>query len=110
MSSMVGVWVQMNPGVRRRVLAYGPQMLNQEVEFRSGGVVEMHAHPHEQLCYIVRGNLTFIVGEREHKLKAGDSLVVPGGIPHGCRADDGDCLALDTFNPVREDYLVPPKS
>lgn len=107
--SMVGVWVEMNPGVRRRVLAVGEKMLNQEVEFQPGGVVDMHAHPHEQICYIVRGELTFILGDREVHLRTGDSLVIPGGMPHGCRAG-AHCLALDTFYPLREDYLVPPGS
>lgn len=108
-SSMIGVWVQMSPGVRRRVLAVGKEMLNQEVEFQPGGVVDMHSHPHEQVCYIARGTLAFIVGDKEVELKEGDSLVVPGGTPHGCRAG-AYCLALDTFHPIREDYLVPPGS
>lgn len=95
----------MGPGVRRRVMAVGDSMLTQEVELEAGSVVDVHAHPHEQITYVVRGALAFWLGDKEVQVSAGQALVIPGNTPHGCRALS-PTLAYDVFHPVREDYLA----
>ncbi len=104
-SRVPGPWVSMSEGVRRRVLAVGATMLTQEVEMEAGAVVAMHAHPHEQITYVVRGALSFQVGDRESRVEAGQALVIPSNVPHGCRATQ-PTLAYDVFHPVREDYVA----
>lgn len=102
---MPGPWVAINPAVRRRVMAVGASMLTQEVELETGGVVGVHAHPHEQITYVVRGALAFRVGDQEVEVRAGQALVIPSNTPHGCRATE-PTLAYDVFHPVREDYAA----
>jgi len=74
-----------------------------EVILAADAVVPMHQHPHEQMSYIVTGQLEFTVGSEKHLLNPGDCLHIPGGALHGCRAVSA-CRVVDIFSPVREDY------
>ncbi len=91
-------------GVSRRVLAHGGQMMAVQVNFETGAVGPMHNHPHEQLTYVLSGEFEFTIGEEVHQVKAGDTLYKAPHVMHGCV-----CLAagslLDTFTPIREDFL-----
>lgn len=92
------------PGVDLRVTA-GTGLMLSVVEFEPGGVVPEHAHPHEQMGYLVSGRLEFTVGGETRILEAGDLWRIPGGVPHKVVARDGPAVALDVFHPVRDDYL-----
>lgn len=87
------------------MIGVGSTMLSQEVVFEAGSEVDVHAHPHEQITYVVRGALAFRVGEKHVELREGECLVIPGNAPHGCRALE-PTVAFDVFHPVREDYLA----
>lgn len=69
----------------------------------AGAVLPEHSHPHEQVVNMFEGELEITMGGETHRLRAGDLLAIPGGVPHS-----GRCLAptrvLDVFTPVREDY------
>ena len=65
----------------------------------------VHSHPHEQAGLLVSGRLKFTIGEETRLLEPGDQWLIPGGVPHTVVAVDGPAVALDVFNPVREDYL-----
>jgi quercetin dioxygenase-like cupin family protein len=58
----------------------------------------------EQISTIESGSLRFVVGGQEIVVKAGDSLVIPPNVPHLAEAHE-DCIATDTFCPVREDWI-----
>ena len=75
-------------GVTRRILAHDGKMMAVEVNFAAGAVGPMHNHPHEQLTYVL----------------SGDTLYKQPGIMHGCVCLQPGTL-LDTFTPVREDFL-----
>jgi quercetin dioxygenase-like cupin family protein len=95
------------PGVELNVTAGRGVMLS-VVEFQPGGVVPEHSHPHEQMGYLVSGRLEFTVGGLTRVLEPGDLWRIPGGVPHRVVAVDGPAVALDVFNPIREDYLADP--
>ena len=40
-------------GASRKIMARGGKMMLVEVHFDAGTVVEAHAHPHEQVSYVV---------------------------------------------------------
>lgn len=90
-------------GVVRQVLAYSPQLMLVRHHFEKGWSGARHSHPHHQLVYVTRGHIRFEAGGRSWDLRAGDSLVVDGGVEHKAAALE-DSEALDIFTPYREDY------
>ena len=95
--------VEMVPGVWRRTLSYGQRLMVVQTTLEEGTVVPVHSHPHEQITYIVEGQLTMEVGGQTHVLGPGDSLLLPGDVEHGATAIERT-LVIDTFSPPRGDY------
>ena len=93
---------ELAPGVKMRPLFGDGAMLNL-VEFEPGARVAEHDHPHEQLGYLIEGDLVLVIAGDEHALRPGDAFAIPGGIAHAASSEAG-CLVLDVFQPVREDY------
>lgn len=100
----IGEWEDVEPGVRRKILSVGRSIMNMVVEFTQGASGAEHAHPHEQLTYVLKGEFEFRIDGRAVTIREGDSLYVPSGVRHGVRALSAGVL-LDTFTPVREDLL-----
>jgi unsaturated pyranuronate lyase len=90
------------PGVSMRPLFGEGAMLNL-LEFEPGARVQAHSHPHEQLGYVVEGELVLEIAGVQHLLRPGDAYQIPGGTEHAAWADER-CVVLDVFQPVREDY------
>ena len=103
----------MVPGVRRRTLAAGERLMQMLVEFQpQAGVVE-HRHPHDQMSHVLRGSIRFDLGAagpehqaRSVELTAGDTLSIPGDVPHAATALAEGTLLMETFSPPREDLLA----
>jgi quercetin dioxygenase-like cupin family protein len=93
---------ELAPGVSMRPLFGAGAMLNL-LEFEPGAAVPAHEHPHEQLGYVIEGELRLTIAGEEHVLGPGDGYRIAGGTEHAARTD-GRCLVLDVFQPVREDY------
>lgn len=93
------------PGVHAFVCA-GEHMTLSRVHFDEGGVVERHAHPHEQVGILVRGRARFEIGEESRILEAGEIYRIPGGTLHRVTAIQGPVIAFDVFFPSRPEYLV----
>lgn len=91
-------------GVTRRILAHNGRMMAVEVNFTEGAVGAMHNHPHEQLTYVLSGEFEFTIGDETRRVTAGDTLYKEPHIMHGCVCIKAGTL-LDTFTPVREDFL-----
>ena len=92
------------PGVTRRVLAHSPKLMLIEHSMEKGSIFPEHKHTHEQLTYLISGQLVAEVGDSQFKTVKGDSFVVPGDIFHKVTALENS-VVLDIFTPVREDYL-----
>jgi quercetin dioxygenase-like cupin family protein len=89
-------------GVTMRPLFGDGAMLNL-LEFEPGARVPPHDHHHEQLGYVIEGELVLVIDGVEHELGPGAAYAIPSGIEHAARSE-GRCLVLDVFQPVREDY------
>src|SRR5437773_9130033 len=98
-------WITMVPGIRRRTVAAGEQMMQMLVVLDAGSYLPEHQHPHEQITHVLRGNLRLIVAGVPHELVAGQSLCIPGGTLHAADTLE-DTLVIDTFSPPREDLLA----
>lgn len=96
--------VEMLPGVFRRTMTETPNMMLCEVTLKAGSGVPVHQHPHDQIGYVVSGKIRMLVGDGEIIFSAGDSYAIPGGIPHSGYPVDGDCVVIDIFHPIREEY------
>lgn len=94
-------------GLRRQVMSYSPSMMLVRHRMQKGWVGARHSHPHEQMVYVVSGQLVFHHPGGRFEAKAGDSFLVPGGIEHQASAL-ADSEVLDIFTPYREDYAPKP--
>lgn len=64
-----------------------------------------HSHPHEQITYVAKGELLFFKNEVKHHLVEGDMITIPSDIPHTIQTITNEVRLIDSFNPVREDFL-----
>ena len=93
-------------GAERRVLSHGGGMMVVEFRFPAGVVAPVHSHPHEQVGYVVSGELDLTMeGRDDVRLRAGSSYYVPPNVRHGV-AICAPTVLVDVFTPVREDFLA----
>jgi len=83
--------------------AHGSSLTFGYVEIRAGSHLPEHHHVHEQITYIIEGQLDMIIGGKSYSLTAGMYHVIPSEMTHSAIALT-DYKAIDVFNPVREDY------
>ncbi len=96
-------WERVTDGISRKVIT-GEKLTIAQIRLKSGAVVPEHAHPSEQISFVVEGALKFLIGGEEMILTAGNVLVIPAEVPHMAIAVE-ETLALDTFSPIRQDWL-----
>jgi quercetin dioxygenase-like cupin family protein len=82
---------------------HGDQMTLGYIEIEAGAILPEHHHVHEQITYILEGQLDMVIGGKPCPLKAGMYYVIPSNVPHSAVARV-NCKVIDVFNPVREDY------
>ncbi len=83
--------------------AQGKEMTLGYVEIQPGSNLGLHSHPHEQITYMLEGELEMQLGAETITLTAGAYLVIPSGVVHGAVAKSF-CRLIDVFSPVREEY------
>lgn len=96
-------WVNMAPGIRRRVVGDGVTVMLVEIEFEAGAAGAIHHHPHEQFTYILSGAGTYTIAGETRAVRAGEAVHLPSNIEHGFSASEPTKL-LDVFSPPREDF------
>jgi len=92
------------PGASRKVLARGGGLMLVEVLFDAGSVVDAHAHPHEQVSYVVSGKIVLSMDGRDLTLGTGDSFYAGPNVLHGVRFLENS-VVIDAFTPQREDFI-----
>ncbi len=92
------------PGIAMKTLVYGKKTSMSEFQLKKGSQLPNHAHPHEQTGYLVSGHMRLVIGEDSYDVQPGDSWCIPGDMPHSAEIL-ADCVAIEVFSPVREDYL-----
>lgn len=97
-------YTQVLDGIRLKVLAHGERMMITEFRLDKGALIPEHDHPHEQTGYLVSGSLRFFSGNESIVASPGDNWNLPSNTPHGAEALE-DCVVVEVFSPVREDYL-----
>ncbi|MGB9751777.1 MAG: cupin domain-containing protein [Roseiflexus castenholzii] len=98
-------WFEVAPGIRRRTIAVTGRMQQILVELDQGARLPEHRHPHEQITHLISGRLRFFIEGKVREVTPGDTVALPGNMPHGVEALEAS-LAIDTFSPPREDMLA----
>ncbi|MBN2416695.1 cupin domain-containing protein [bacterium] len=91
------------PGIDLRTF-WGREMLVSVVDLAPGAVLPDHSHPHEQAGTILSGEMEMTIDGETRNLTAGDTYIIPGGVPHSAVAGEKPVRVIDVFSPVREDY------
>jgi len=95
--------VTMLPGVVRRTLGSTDKLMLVEIQLAAGAVVPEHDHPHDQVGYVVSGEVVMMIDGKETLCRVGDSYQIPGGVSHSARTLS-DTIIIDVFSPPREEY------
>lgn len=95
--------VQALPGIVRRTLIEGKSMMICEFTLVKGSQIPTHAHPHEQVGYLVSGKIRVIIDGKGFDLNPGDCYCALSDVPHSAEILE-DSVVVDTFNPPRDDY------
>jgi quercetin dioxygenase-like cupin family protein len=94
---------QMGPLIARRVIN-SERMTIARIYIKEGGVVPRHHHENEQVTQVLEGRLRFVFDNREIIVSSGDVVEILPNEPHEVIALE-DSMALDTFQPLRSDWL-----
>jgi quercetin dioxygenase-like cupin family protein len=70
----------------------------------AGAAIPQHSHLHEQVTHVLEGRFELVVDGVSQELEQGIIAVIPSNMIHYGHAIT-DCLMLDVFSPVREDYV-----
>ncbi len=95
--------VEVMPGVERRTLGCTEQAMLVEWRFEAGRALPLHDHPHDQVGYLIQGEMEMEIGGEVSVFHAGDSWAIPGGVPHRASFPVAS-VVIDCFTPPREDY------
>lgn len=93
---------ELAPGYHGRFVHTGNVTLSY-VQVDAEAELTEHFHPHEQIVNIIDGEFDLMVDGEKINLKRGRIVVIPPNVPHSGKAIS-DCLILDVFHPVREDF------
>ena len=98
---------KVSPVFERRI-AHLKNLMTVVCDFTNGPADEPdkpHSHPHEQITYVAEGDLFLFLGEEKHLLSKGDIFTVPSGLPHCIQTISKHVRLIDSFSPIREDFL-----
>jgi quercetin dioxygenase-like cupin family protein len=96
---------QLEPGIRRQILGFGPDLMACRIWFEAGAVGQVHAHPHSQSSYVESGRFGVVIDGEARELGPGDAYYVAPNLEHGATCLEAGVL-IDTFSPARADFLT----
>lgn len=96
---------QVDKGIKRQFLGYGPDLMAVKVWFEEGAEGYQHDHYHTQVTYVESGEFEATIDGQTQLLVAGDSFYIAPNLMHGAICKKAGVL-IDIFSPVREDFLA----
>ena len=99
--------IEIRPGRKRRIL-HTDKLMMVVIDFEDGPAVKPdtpHTHPHEQVTFVVEGEVLFFIGKESRQLSPGDMVAIPPDQPHGIQLMTRYARLIDTFTPIRQDFL-----
>ena len=74
------------------------------IDIEPDRLVQEHRHANEQVGFVISGSITMSVAGEARELRAGETYVIPGDVPHSARTGPEGCVVIDTFSPPRADW------
>ena len=97
-------WQPVRPGIERKAFSGEGATLALH-RLQPGHEPRPHAHPYEQIVYIMAGEVDFHVGAETIRLGPGGLLTVPPDVTHYAEVVGSEAvLNLDIFTPRRAEY------
>ncbi len=90
-------------GITARAV-HGERLTLALVELEPGAIAEEHSHDHEQLGLMLRGSITFRIGDEEQVLGPGETWEIPSHTLHRAEAGPDGATLLDLFAPPRLEW------
>jgi len=87
-----------------RQFVVGKNVMLARVLLKKGAHVPLHQHHNEQITYILKGALEFLIAGESIVVRAGEVLCIPPHVPHEANALE-DTVDLDIFSPPRQDWI-----
>jgi len=85
---------------------HGERVTFAVVEIDPDSPLQEHQHENEQLGMVLRGSMTFRIGDEERELHPGDTWSIPSNTPHSGTAGPDGTIVLDVFAPTRDDWKL----
>jgi quercetin dioxygenase-like cupin family protein len=79
------------------------------IELAPNSHVPEHSHENEQTGILLRGRLTFRIGDESQELEPGATWVVPSLAPHEVLVGPDGALLVELFAPPRSDWAGLPE-
>ncbi len=98
------VWEIIDSKIKRKIMAYNDKLMLVKIDFETGGIGQLHHHPHLQMSYVASGVFETTIANETKILKQGDVFFVPENAIHGVVCLEAGLL-VDVFSPLREDLL-----
>lgn len=95
---------QLLEGITLRAVS-GDMTMMTIFEFEPDAAIPSHKHPHEQITYVIEGELEFTVEGESKILRKGDGVVIYSNHEHSAKVLKASAKAVDAWYPRREDYL-----
>jgi quercetin dioxygenase-like cupin family protein len=95
--------LQIWDGVTGRAVA-GAEATLAFIELAPDAVMPEHRHPNEQTGLLLRGSLTFRIGDETQELRPGSMWVIPADVPHTVVAGPDGAALAELFAPPRADW------
>lgn len=93
------VWV----GVVARAVS-GEAATLAAIELDPNTEVPEHRHVNEQTGILLRGSLTFQIGDESKELRPGSTWVIAADVPHSVNAGPDGAFLVELFAPPRADW------
>jgi quercetin dioxygenase-like cupin family protein len=91
-------------GIKIKTINSGMNMIMTEFQLQKGALLPEHSHINEQSGYLIKGSIRLFINGAAKELKPGDSWNIGKDIKHKAEVLE-DSLAIEVFNPTREDYF-----
>lgn len=86
-------------------LVWGERIMLSYATFQPNSILATHRHTHEQTGIVIEGELSLTIGNETRLCVKGDAFTIPGKVEHNAASGDKPTIVVDTFSPLREDYM-----